>query len=254
MYLLAIDTSGKMASVGIAKDRTMLCSKSVDSRLSQSIVVFDLLKEMSREIQLPLEQIEVVIVTIGPGSFTGLRVGIMTAKTISHLLKIPICGISTLEALSYPFKQDNALVVNLLDGSRGDVYAAAYWNHADIRVPVLEAGLFKADHFLESLKDVLTRHPDYSRVILSGSGWVKHPSLVTSLQTYCSHRFPLTEPDSTSFEIIPENMVSLVLDKYQASSSWGEDALKLEPSYLRKPEAEIVYENRLLQPKPEHSP
>lgn len=82
--------------------------------------------EMIKEAGVSKKDITAVAVSIGPGSFTGLRIGLATAKMLSYIWKVPLAGVDTLEALAWNMAGSQAFILPLLDAQRGNVYAALY--------------------------------------------------------------------------------------------------------------------------------
>lgn len=98
MRLLAIDTSGRALSAALAEDGEVIASFGVDEGKNHSLTLLPNLQRLLQEQQLTLDQMDAFAVTIGPGSFTGLRIGLATVKAWGQALEKPLVAISTLDA------------------------------------------------------------------------------------------------------------------------------------------------------------
>ncbi len=129
MNLLALETSGRTGSIALATtDRFTLCEQvnlAVDGRTAALLhpAIDDLLKRH----QIAPTQIDVIAVAIGPGSFTGLRIGIVAAKTLAYAIGAKVVAVSTLDALALAARQQYAgPVVAMLNAQRGQYFCGSY--------------------------------------------------------------------------------------------------------------------------------
>ena len=148
MNILAIDTSTKNLSLALAQDADILkCrNRKLQRPLSSSIMpgVRDILKCAG----MALEQLDGFVIGLGPGSFTGLRVGLSTVKGLVFAVNKPVVGISSLDALALGVKENDVQVCALCDAKRNMAYACAYHKTA--------AGLRRlCDYTLAEVKDIL---------------------------------------------------------------------------------------------------
>lgn len=101
MKILSIETSSKICGVAVLEDTTILKEISLDNGLTHSETLMPIIKQILDNLNLSLKDIDLIVCDKGPGSFTGIRIGIATAKAFSDSLDIPSIGISSLEALCY---------------------------------------------------------------------------------------------------------------------------------------------------------
>ena len=101
MKILALDSSGLVASVAIMEDDVLVAEYTMNYKKTHSQTLLPMLDELKQAVQLDLESIDAIAVAAGPGSFTGLRIGSATAKGLGLALKKPLIGIPTTEALAY---------------------------------------------------------------------------------------------------------------------------------------------------------
>lgn len=124
--LLAIDTSSLVLSCALAEKDRLIAEWTVQRKLTHSEQLIPHMDEMLKEAGVGRKDITAVAVSIGPGSFTGLRIGLATAKMLAYIWKVPLVGVDTLEALAWNMAGSQAFILPLLDAQRGNVYAALY--------------------------------------------------------------------------------------------------------------------------------
>ena len=125
MKYLFIDTSNSFISIYIVKDNKVLVYKKVETLKDMANTIMPLIRDAFNEVNFHIKDIDKIFVTIGPGSFTGIRVGITVAKTISYCLNIPVYPISTLEYLS-SVNTNYRKIISIIDARRGNVFAGFY--------------------------------------------------------------------------------------------------------------------------------
>lgn len=147
MKVLAFDTSSKALSLAILEDKQLLAETTINIKKNHSITLMPAIDFMMASLDLTPKDLDRIVVAEGPGSYTGLRIAVATAKTLAHTLNIELVGMSSLLAL-VP-RQQEGLVVPLMDARRNNVYAGFYEN-AHLVFP--EAHLSFAE-VLEQVKD-----------------------------------------------------------------------------------------------------
>jgi tRNA threonylcarbamoyladenosine biosynthesis protein TsaB len=125
MIVVAIETSTAQTSVAIGSDREIVGSVSIVGQARQESVT-PALEQLLAWTGVRLSQVGGIAVGVGPGLFTGLRVGVETAKTLAQVLTIPIVGITSLDALAFAVRHTHKLIVAVVDGRRGEVFYAIY--------------------------------------------------------------------------------------------------------------------------------
>jgi len=127
MNLLAIETSAKAASCAVFRDGLPLCRADQASGLTHSRTLMPMAEAMLRNAELSPEEIDVFAVAAGPGSFTGLRIGMATVKGLAWALEKPCVGVSTLEAMAWPLAHmDGTRIVCAMDARRQQIYNAVF--------------------------------------------------------------------------------------------------------------------------------
>ncbi len=127
MLLLAIDTAGPSCAVAVARDNTILAQISEEIGRGHAERLMPMIEAVLGEAAVAFRDLEGIAVTTGPGSFTGVRVGIAAARGLALALDIPPIGIGSLDALAFPVTRarDAGTVVAVLDARRDEVYALA---------------------------------------------------------------------------------------------------------------------------------
>lgn len=126
MRLLAMDSSGMVASVAIVTEEGLLAEYTVDYKKTHSQTLLPMLETIAKMVELDLKSVDGIAVAAGPGSFTGLRIGSATAKGLGLALDKPIVGIPTLEGLAYNLFGTDRLICPMMDARRNQVYTGLY--------------------------------------------------------------------------------------------------------------------------------
>ncbi len=126
MKVLAIDTSTSSASAAIVSDGRLLGEITLNPAKAHSQVIMPVIEKLLAQLELTPRDIDIFASTQGPGSFTGLRVGISTVKGLADAQNKPVIGVSTMEAMSHMFGFRNDYICTLIDARRNQVYFALY--------------------------------------------------------------------------------------------------------------------------------
>ncbi len=127
MNVLALDTSGLIASVAACRDDEVLMEQSLDRGLEHGRLLLPLLDRVIGSAGWDNRRdVELIAVSQGPGSYTGLRVGLSCAKTLAVILKRPLVGVCSLDVLAENAPEDYEKILVVIDAKRDEVYAAAY--------------------------------------------------------------------------------------------------------------------------------
>lgn len=125
MKILCIDTSSSLCSVAILEDTTLINKLELNNGLTHSETLMPLINKILKTSKISLKDIDLLAVDIGPGSFTGLRIGIATVKAFADSLNISCVGISSLEILAYNIKNDG-IICSTIDCKNDNCYFALY--------------------------------------------------------------------------------------------------------------------------------
>ena len=131
MKIAAFDTSSKALTLAILEDETLLAQMTLNIKKNHSITLMPAIDFLMKSLDMKPTDLDRIVVAQGPGSYTGLRIAVATAKTLAHTLKIELVGVSSLLAL-VP-EQAEGLVIPVMDARRNNVYAGFYQSGQAVR-------------------------------------------------------------------------------------------------------------------------
>ena len=126
MKILALDSSGLVASVAVVENEVLLAEYTVNYKKTHSQTLLPMLDTIGTMIDLDLNTIDGIAIAAGPGSFTGLRIGSATAKGLGLALDKPIIGVPTVDALAYNLYDCEKIICPMMDARRNQVYTGFY--------------------------------------------------------------------------------------------------------------------------------
>ena len=134
-YILNIETATKNCSVAIANDGKVVCYKEIATEgYSHAEKLHVFIEKVLKEAQITYKDLDAIAVSKGPGSYTGLRIGVSAAKGLCYALDIPLIAIDTLEVLATQVEIEEGIIIPMLDARRMEVYGAIFnSNHEKIR-------------------------------------------------------------------------------------------------------------------------
>lgn len=224
MKVLGLDTSTLMTTCGVIDENILLGEYSLNQDMSHSEKLVPMVKEVLDNLKLKVEDIDVFGVSTGPGSFTGLRIGIATIKAFAHIFDKPIVGVSTLEALAFNLPY-NDVVVPMIDARRDRVYTGIYKWEGEILITIMEPTVMEID----TLLDLLDK--DYKNIVVNGDGSLLFKERILNRLK-----------NKVRFATLGQNMCrassicELALIKYKKGIV--DDYFTLAPDYLRESQAQ----------------
>lgn len=234
MLTLAFDTSQTTGSVALLEGQRLLACRSWKALASHSSAIAAQTQSVLEDFRLNADQIDLFAVSLGPGSFTGIRVGLSFVKGLALLHQKPVVGISTLSCLANQMEKRESLICPMLDARRNEIYGALYHISPQTDVlPLLEERAQSPDLFLKEIKRSSKQFPS---VLFLGSGARKYRLLIEEKLGLPSE-FAAEQED----EIRAETVGRLALPRYR-SGDYSRGGIELVPNYLRASEAEIQAE------------
>jgi tRNA threonylcarbamoyladenosine biosynthesis protein TsaB len=184
---------------------------------------------LTKQARIELSEIGAVAVDLGPGLFTGLRVGVASAKALAHALRVPMVGVASLDLLAFPVRYCSRLIVAAIDARRGELFYAFYR-----QVP---GGIQRlGDHLVGNPDDLASELlASGEEVMLVGDGAVRYREVFEGLNRVEIAEQGLMYPSARS--LVQLAHARAVREDFV--NSWD-----LEPLYLRKPDAEINWQTR----------
>jgi len=129
LYVLGIEAATSVASAAVALDDLLVAERTVNNKRTHSVNLLPMIKGVLDEAGIEHAQLEGIAASVGPGSFTGLRIGLATARTLAQAWELPVVGIGTLEALACLYQARGAgLTCPVITARKNEVYAAVYEN------------------------------------------------------------------------------------------------------------------------------
>ena len=212
-YILCIETATTNCSVSIVKnDETVAIIEDNSKSYSHAERLHTSISAVVKKSGITLRELSAVAVSKGPGSYTGLRIGVSTAKGLCFSLEIPLISVSTLHALASQVEQEEGFIVPMLDARRMEVYTAVFDTKYQLLHSV-EAKVLDADAYNTYL--------DKAPVFFIGNG-------VTKWKTLCTHPKAIFIEDALPSAI---QMGKIAYQKYVENDF--EDTAYFEPYYLK---------------------
>ena len=230
MNVLSIDSSSKVATVAILNDTDLLGEYVLNNKREHSIVLMPMIEDLLKDCNLTIDDIDGYVVSKGPGSFTGLRIGMATVKGLSFGSGKPYVSISSLDALAYSLSSFEGLICPIMDALRDNVYTAVYSYINSSLVPILEPTSMNIDELSNFIKN------QDSPVIFTRDAVCKHREFI--LDNIPNARFAPNHLSIVRASSIGELGLNLLKNNIQ-------DDPNSAPVYLKKPQAERELERRL---------
>ncbi|MGN0436991.1 MAG: tRNA (adenosine(37)-N6)-threonylcarbamoyltransferase complex dimerization subunit type 1 TsaB [Lachnospiraceae bacterium] len=154
MKILAMDSSGLVASVAIVEDNNLIAEYTMNYKKTHSQTLLPMMDEIIKMTDTDLKTVDAIAVAKGPGSFTGLRIGLATAKGLALTLDKPIVGVPTIEGLAMNLYRINGLICPLMDARRNQVYTGIYRFEGDDLVVVKEQIAIGIEEIIGALNQI----------------------------------------------------------------------------------------------------
>ena len=234
--ILAIDTSGKSTSIALARGAGLIASVVIPPDEKRSETLWSDVQSLLAETGLRIEDVDVFAACVGPGGFTGLRVGMAALKGFSMAKGKPLIGVTSLQASAYGIEAQKRVCV-LLNAYKGEVYSQLFRIESD-RVPNAEN-----EPLISNLENALVRVESYDELVFVGDGAVANWDKISVENAQRGKRWVLDIGDRRSAESIAQ----LAYRRYERGET--ETAESLKACYVRPSEAEIKLSLGLLGSK-----
>lgn len=223
MNILSIDTSGVTASVAVLQAETVQAEIFLNLGRNHSEILLPSIDHLLRLTGIELKAIDIFACTVGPGSFTGIRIGVSTVKGLALAVDRPIVGLSALDVLAMNATGFQLQICPMIDARREQVYAGLYAdNGSESLVNIIPERLVKADDFLASIT---------GDTVFIGTGAVKYEDMIR--RRLAGRAYFVVE----HLHQVHASAVGALAGR-KALSGEMTDAVKLIPLYLRRSEAE----------------
>jgi len=220
--ILTLDTATNVFSIALSRDELILAEFSSDAGPATSAKIPGHIHALLKDAGLDIGEIDAFAVTVGPGAFTGLRVGIALVKGLAYSTGKPVVPLSSLELLALNAKPSVLPVCAMFDARRGEVYAAVYeFSHGD--APVRPEMAINPAELVGQLQ---------GDTLFIGDGASRYRDLIVEICGPLAH----FAKDGLNY---PKASVGAVLALSRLQSGQAVSPFELAPSYLRLPEAEL---------------
>ena len=228
--ILALETSSKVSSVAVADENRIVSEISAQTRFTHSETLLENVQAALKIAETDFENISAVAVGIGPGSFTGLRIGLATAKSFSYAWKIPIIGVPTTEALAYHFSNTSSEVWQLIDAQKNSAYLGRFDCSENIPQQIDDIKILPIPEILSRAEN------SQRRIIFQGdiidkkfAGKIELPENISLAPIHLR---------------LPRAACVAVAGLNRLANNLIDNVMNLEPMYLRRSEAEILFDRR----------
>jgi len=229
MMILGIETATERVSVAIGGHEGVLGMFEVTRGRRHAETLTPAIDFVCRQADVTLDEISVVAVDMGPGLFTGMRVGLASAKAIAQALRVPMIAISSLDLLAYPLRRTDKVIAAVIDARKGEIFYALYRQVPGGIQRVSEPTAGRVD---DLVADLLARGQE---VVCVGDGAVRYHEEIAA-----GHRGEIAE----QFFAYPSSAPLVQLAHAKALREEWVNPWEVEALYLRKPDAEINWSTR----------
>lgn len=227
MNVLAFDTATPRVAVGLGRDGRLVGEVCLTGERRHAEQLAPAIEYLCREAAVDLSSLAAIAVGLGPGLFTGLRVGVTTARTMAQALRIPVVGVPSLDLVAYPLRHTGRLIVVVTDARRYEVFHAAYR-------PVPGGVQREADYAAASPEAVVSELAARGEeVLLVGDGVLAHPDVFSDVERVEHVGAGAAYPSAAALVELATARVER--EEFCAPSD-------VHPLYLRRSDAEIEWE------------
>ena len=232
MSILSIDTSSQVSSVTVLSAERVAAEISMQGALTHSETLMPHIETALRMARVEKSELEGIAVSIGPGSFTGLRIGLASAKMMAYALHIPLIAVPTLEALAHHYICEGVRLVPMMDAQKGNVYAQEFVWRADGDALILQE--IRSLAILPLTEVIAGLENAEQPVILLGDAMQKKTTLALPANV---HLAPIHAR-------MPRAACVGLAALTRLARGEMDDPVTAAPLYLRRSEAEVLWEKR----------
>lgn len=225
MIILAFDGTAKAASVAVCDSMRLLGLYTIDNGLTQSELLLPMAENLLKSLNLTFDDVELYAVAVGPGSFTGVRIGVSLVKGLAFSKNVPCVAVSTLDELAENITPLKGILVPCMDARRGQLYSATFKSDGEVCERLTPDRAISICDLAKELSSF-----ENEDIYLSGDGYETAYRELSALGVKLS---------KTPALLICENAYSVAkvaLRKYNAGEFVNDE--KISPTYLRMPQAE----------------
>ena len=230
MKILGIDTSTMAANVAVLEDDKLICEYTINTKKTHSQKLMPMIENILKLSDLDIKEIDAIAICVGPGSFTGLRIGMATAKAMAHVNNIPLIGVNSLEILGANMDLCDRNICSILDAQRNQVYMNKYILKDDKITELEEISIKPIDELLE---EISSSNEDW---VLVGEAVYKYKEKIEEISN-------ITIPSPANNITKASTLCFVARDKMLANDQVY-NCYNINPMYIRKSQAEEQYEEK----------
>lgn len=231
MKILGIDTSSMATSVAVIEDNKLICEYTVNTKKTHSQKLMLMIENMLKISDLDVNEMDLIAVCEGPGSFTGLRISMATAKAMAHVNNLPIVGVNSLELLAANMNLCDKKICSILDAQRTQVYSGQYKFENNEVVELKNIDVVEIDDLIEELKN---SKEDW---IMVGEAVYKYEDKIKDIEN-----IHIAAPSHNVSKA--SSLCSVAINKYNKNIDVY-DCYNINPVYIRKSQAEVQYDEKM---------
>ena len=231
MKVLGIDTSSLATSIAVIEDNKLICEYTVNTKKTHSQKLMPMIENMLNMSDININEIDMIAVCEGPGSFTGLRIAMATAKAIAHVNNLPIVGVNSLELLAGNMDLSDKKICSILDAQRTQVYMGQYKFEDNKLIELKGVDVVEIDELIEELKNT------NEEWIIVGEAVYKYEEKIKAASN-------INIPAPSHNVSKASSLCSIAIDKYKNNVDVY-DCYTINPVYIRKSQAEVQYDEKM---------
>ena len=230
MIVLSMDSSSLVTTVALLKDEHLLGEFTLNFKREHSVILMEKIEMLLNDCNIDISEVDGFVVSKGPGSFTGLRIGMATVKGLSMGSNKPYLSISSLDALAYSLINFDGIICPIMDALRDSVFTCMYKSSNGELSKIIDYSALSLDELVEILQE-----KDKS-VIFTGDGVYKH-------KEYLLEKLPNAKFAPNHLSVVKASALGeLGMELLRQGQC---DDINSSPLYLKKPQAERELEQRM---------
>lgn len=237
MKILGFDSSSNAATVAIADENKVIGEFFVNTKKNHSQKLLPLIDKLLKETDLKISDLSGIAVSVGPGSFTGLRIGVSTAKGLAYSTGLPIIGVNTLDGLAHNVLASQCTICPVLNARRSQVYTAIYKEESEEIIRISEYMAIGIDGLINKLSEIKSDEQIVNNYIFLGDGFLEYEK---EIRKKLEGRIINIEKNNE----MPRASSIALLGLKKLKEGNKESAIEIMPFYLRKSQAEIMLEKK----------
>lgn len=231
MKVLGIDTSSMASSVAVIEDNKLICEYTINTKKTHSQKLMPMIESMLKISDVNINDMDMIAVCEGPGSFTGLRIGMATAKAISHVNNLPIVGVNSVEILAGNMNLCDKKICSILDAQKTQVYMGKYKFENNELIELKSVDVVEIDELIEELSN------SSEEWILVGEAVYKYEN---KLKVVDNIHIPAPSHNTSK----ASSLCTIAMNKYNKNIGVS-DCYNINPIYIRKSQAEVEYDEKM---------